>query len=47
MREIISEYGSAILGAIGAIFIIGLIVASFMNGGAIANTLLGYLNSAF
>ncbi|MGN0414441.1 MAG: hypothetical protein ACI4FX_02990 [Agathobacter sp.] len=47
MREIISEYGFAIVGAIGTIFIIGLIAASFMNGGVIANTLLGFLNSAF
>lgn len=47
MREIISEYGSAVVGVVAAVFVIAAIVALFMNGGAVADVLLDHLNQAF
>lgn len=47
MKDIISEYGAAIIGAIGTVIVIGLIITNFMHGGALASTILGFLNGAF
>lgn len=43
MKKILEEYGSVIVGVVGAIIIIGIIAASFMNDGLIAH----YLNTMF
>lgn len=43
MKKIMEEYGSLIVGVIGAVIIIGIIVVAFMNDGFIAH----FINSAF
>lgn len=47
MKKIIEEYGSLIIGVVGAVVILGVIIMSFMNDGLLANYINEMFNSAF
>lgn len=47
MKKIVEEYGSVIVGVVGAILVIGIIAASFMNDGLLAHFIYTFFNDAF
>lgn len=47
MRNFISEYGTMVVSAIAAVFILTAIISQFMNGGMVADTILKLMNNAF
>lgn len=47
MKRIVEEYGSVIVGVIGAILVLGIIATSFMNNGLLARFIYTFFNKAF